>query len=240
MALPNPSVIKAAIESLYAAFTADKTAQGCRSAVQTLNEMQFRLNYLYQINTVPVTDNADKVIIAMLNDSAGLIALILDDLTVTDVADADLGEFYISGGELYAGLGNVPAAVGDIFKVAGTGDTLDNALAGAKGSAVADEDVFIVTDISTEALVYLGAAGSLPTGALASVLGRAAVVGDIFVITSTNDTADNALVAAKGSSIAIGDVFGVQDGADAGPMISFLGNSDRAFDYDGESTSDFG
>lgn len=237
MALPNPSVIKAAIESLYAAFTADKTAQGCRSAVQTLNEMQFRLNYLYQIETVPVTDNADKVMIAMLNDDAGLVALILDDLTVTDVADADLDEFFVSGGELYAGLGDTPAAVGNIFKVAGTGDTLDNALAGAKGSAVADEDVFIVTNIVTEAVVYLGAAGSLPTGALAAVLGRPGVVGDIFVITSTNDTADNALVATKGSAIVIGDVFGVE----GGDAISFLGSlSDRAFDYSGESTSDFG
>ncbi|KKK51801.1 hypothetical protein LCGC14_3111330, partial [marine sediment metagenome] len=47
-------------------------------------------------------------------------------------------------------------SVGLIFKVGGTGDTTDNALAAAKGSAPANNDLFAVTDISTEAVVYIG------------------------------------------------------------------------------------
>ena len=47
-------------------------------------------------------------------------------------------------------------AVGLVFKVTGTGDTTDNALAAAKGSAVANKDLFVVTDISTETVLYIG------------------------------------------------------------------------------------
>ncbi len=47
-------------------------------------------------------------------------------------------------------------AVGLVFKVGGTGDTTDNALAAAKGSAPANNDLFAVTDISTETVVYIG------------------------------------------------------------------------------------
>jgi len=78
-------------------------------------------------------------------------------LTVTDEADADLAAFF--AGELLAAktaAGDVAIAVGDIFKVTSAGDTTDNALAAAKGSAVADEDIFVVTDISTEAVIFAG------------------------------------------------------------------------------------
>lgn len=235
MALPNPSVVKAAIESLYQAFAADKTAQGSRAAVSALNELRWHLNYLYQIKTVVVVDAADDVIAGLLNNDAGLVALIKDDLTVTDTGDADLAAFYVSGGELYAGLGNVNAAVGDVFKVAGTGDTTDNALEAAKGSAVANEDVFIVTNIVTEALVYLGVAAALPTGAVALALGRPAVVGDTFVVGGTPDTTDNALEAAKGSAVASGDVFGVQ----SNDLVTYLGSNSLAFDFSGETAQDF-
>ncbi len=78
-------------------------------------------------------------------------------LTVTNEADADLAAFF--AGELIAAktaAGDVAIAVGDIFKVQGTGDTTDNALETAKGSSVADEDIFVVTDISTEAVIFVG------------------------------------------------------------------------------------
>lgn len=42
--------------------------------------------------------------------------------------------------------------VGHTFQVAGTGDTLDNDLATAKGSAVADNDTFVVTGITTQVM----------------------------------------------------------------------------------------
>ena len=48
-------------------------------------------------------------------------------------------------------------AIGLVFKVGGTGDTTDNALAAAKGSAVANNDLFVVTSITgTGEVVYIG------------------------------------------------------------------------------------
>ena len=47
-------------------------------------------------------------------------------------------------------------AIGLVFKVTGTGDTTDNALENAKGSAPAANDLFAVTNITTEEVVYIG------------------------------------------------------------------------------------
>lgn len=76
-------------------------------------------------------------------------------VTVTDAQDADLGVFFVTTGELRVAKGSA-VIVGDIFKVAGTGDTTDNALEAAKGSAVAANDMFVVTNIVTEAVVFVG------------------------------------------------------------------------------------
>lgn len=77
-------------------------------------------------------------------------------LTVTDEADADLAAFFGSEGELRVAK-DYPVTVGDVFGVTGTGDTTDDALEGAKGSAVADGDRFEVTGIDgSEAVKFLG------------------------------------------------------------------------------------
>jgi len=76
------------------------------------------------------------------------------DMTITDATDADLAAFFDTTGELYIALGRAPA-VGDIFQVGGTGDVTDNALATAKGGALADGDLFMVSDIGTEACLYV-------------------------------------------------------------------------------------
>ncbi len=81
------------------------------------------------------------------------------ELTVTDEQDADLAAFFAAAaGELYVAKG-AAIVVGDTFRVAATGDVADNALATAKESAVAANDLFEVTGIGGSAAVdYVGAA----------------------------------------------------------------------------------
>lgn len=69
-------------------------------------------------------------------------------LVFADAADADLGAFLV-GGSADAILN------GDAFSVADADDTTDNALQAAKGSAVANKDVF--QRLSDSAVKYLGA-----------------------------------------------------------------------------------
>lgn len=102
-----------------------------------------------------VTDISTEAVVFVVTDIAGPKGNI--QLTVSDITDANLAAFF--AGELLAAktaAGDVAIAVGDIFKVQGTGDTTDNALEAAKGSGVVDEDIFVVTDISTEAVIFVG------------------------------------------------------------------------------------
>lgn len=48
--------------------------------------------------------------------------------------------------------------VGDLFSVAGTGDTTNTVLATAKGSAPAAGNVFVVTNVAAPAVQYVGSA----------------------------------------------------------------------------------
>lgn len=136
MALPIMADVNTAVNDLFAALSASKTRANARSAIQSLQEVVADLNRAF----------APQV-----------------DFVVTDLADADLAALFAVTGEL--GLEvltqNRPLEVGFVFQVGGSGDTTDNALAGAKGGAVADGDLFEITDISTEAVVFLGAAGDL-------------------------------------------------------------------------------
>lgn len=67
--------------------------------------------------------------------------------------------------------------------------------------------------------------------------GDALAVGDTFRTTvATNDLTDNALATAKGSAVAVGDIY-VVSGADA---VAYLGNNlGRVFDFAGETSADF-
>lgn len=76
------------------------------------------------------------------------------ELTITDLTDADATALLGAGGEVGLALGRA-AVAGDIFKVTGTGDTTDNALQTAKGSAPAAGDKFEATSGTT--LAFLGA-----------------------------------------------------------------------------------
>lgn len=130
MAFPTVAVVNTAINALYDLFAANKTAIKGRYMVGLLNVIANEVKAKY----TPLVD-----------------------MTVNDSTDADLAAFYAVDGELGVALGR-PAQVGDVFSVTGVGDTTDNALAGAKGGAVADNDVFIVASATT--VVYLGVTGT--------------------------------------------------------------------------------
>jgi len=127
------ALLNTAINNVFAALADRKIRPGNRAAVQSMQEMYTALTNAYDIDV---------------------------NLTVSDATDADLGVFFVTTGGLRVALGR-DAAVGDIFSVNGSGDTTDDALEGAKGSAVAATDLFEVTNISTEAVVYLGQVGDL-------------------------------------------------------------------------------
>ncbi len=89
--------------------------------------------------------------VSILNELAGTLNRLYRptvSLTVTDATDANLTAFYSSSGE--------GAAIGlkEVFRVGGAGDTTDNALATAKGSAVVANDVFVRDAAATA--VFLG------------------------------------------------------------------------------------
>ena len=115
MALPVANLVQAAIEQIYAAAADDKTREGTRSLVATLNELVGKLNRLY----------------------APLVSV---DIVQTDADDAGVSEFVaaegtISVGSIYRKLGalgtedltdNVIATakgsalvVGDVFVIDG-------------------------------------------------------------------------------------------------------------------------
>ena len=104
--------------------------------------------------------------------------------------------------------------VGDTFRVQDSADTKDNALAALKGSAIAAEDLFIITNLGSvaspgsAAVAYLGYA-AVVEGELREALGRAPKVGDLFQVGGTGDTYANELATLKGSAVADGDVFEV-------------------------------
>ena len=129
MALPTIAVVQAAVTSLYSALADRPTRQRGRQGVQSLNEM---LGSLIEAYATDVT------------------------VAITDSTDAGVSEAIAADGEIGVALGRV-GAVGDIFTTSGgTNDFTDNALATAKGSAVASNDRFQVT--GADAVAYLGGA----------------------------------------------------------------------------------
>jgi hypothetical protein len=91
-----------------------------------------------------------------------------------------------------------------------------------------------VTLTITDATDADDAALLLVTGEVGLALGRAAVEGDIFAVTGTGDTTDNAL-AAVGGPIA-GSLYQVAAGA---ATVIYLGNTGTIIETDSESVADF-
>lgn len=135
MALPTMATINTASNNIYAALTAayrEKRREGLESFGRVLNA----LTAAYKADVT---------------------------LTVADATDANLTAFFGANGDLNDAfkLSNVPLEVGRVFKVTGAGDTTDNALQAAKGSAVAANDQFEITNTASPAVVYLGLSTAL-------------------------------------------------------------------------------
>jgi len=130
------AVTNTAVDSLFAALSASKTRANSRSSLQSLQEVVAGVSAAYKPQV---------------------------DLVVTDATDATLAAFFVTTGELAVAIAaqNRPLAIGFVFQVGGAGDTTDNALATAKGSAVADGDVFEVTNVAAAAVAYLGTSATL-------------------------------------------------------------------------------
>lgn len=129
-------------------------------AFPTKSDVETAVTNLFNaLNELPAVVPNARSAVASLQEVAQVLAQVYVadvDFTVNDQTDADLAAFFAADGELGVALGR-EARVGDVFKVAGAGDTTDDALAGAKGSDVADNDVFIVDGIGSGASVqHLG------------------------------------------------------------------------------------
>ncbi len=96
-------------------------------------------------------DEVLSVLVLITNAGANFVSF---SITISDAVDADLVAFFAESGALRAAKG-AAIAPGDVFRVGGTGDTTDNALATVKGSGVVANDIFIVTSISTPAVSYV-------------------------------------------------------------------------------------
>lgn len=127
MALASVATIEAGVSGIFTALKdSQQKVRNARAATQALAEAFSVLNDAYKEDV---------------------------ELTITDLTDADAATLLGAGGEVGLALGRA-AVAGDIFKVTGTGDTTDNALQTAKGSAPAAGDKFEAATAST--LNYLG------------------------------------------------------------------------------------
>lgn len=96
---------------------------------------------LFQVlGTGDTTDNAL---------AAAKLADVDQAITVTDLTDATITAFLAATGQPAVAKGGVALKAGWRFRVNGTGDTTDNALQTAKGSAPAANDVFEVNAAGT-------------------------------------------------------------------------------------------
>ena len=126
MAYDAANLTRASLEQLYGVLAEDKTVGGVRKGVSLLNELTRVLNQVYRTSLGSVVDVA-----------------------ITDATDAGVSEFIDVTGE------GADLAVLDIFRCTNaTNDLTDNALATAKGSAVAANDVFVVD--GADSVEYLG------------------------------------------------------------------------------------
>lgn len=126
MALPTIAAINAAVDNLYAAFSNDKLRRNGRLSVSLVGKLASFVPAMYE----PAVT-----------------------LAITNEADAGVAEAIAVDGEIGIAYGKA-APVGIVFQTTGTGDLTDDALATAKGGALAAGDLFQVT--GADAVTYLG------------------------------------------------------------------------------------
>ena len=254
MALPTVSVLNAAIDTIYSVFSNRKTRPGNRYAVGLLQKMRrvflgaYRGDIDFSVTNLlddslegfigpAIAETVEDYDLTVTNDQdanlwmlfqiAATVAVDVDDELITD--DSETLVIALLSGEIYVGNSNVACVAGDVFSVAGTGDTSDNKLAAAKGSAPANEDQFLVT--STSSIFYMGNKSTdFAQGELAEANTSAVPsVGETFRVQGANDTVDDDLAAAKGSGVVADDLFIITNlGSVAVPTdaaVAYLGNA---------------
>lgn len=116
------------------------------------NLVQDAMEVLYSAFSDDKTDVVSRKGVNLLNEMAGQLNRLYGavvDIAITDATDAGVSEFIDVTGE------GAVLAVGSIFRCSNaTNDLTDNALATAKGSAVAEGDVFVVD--GADSVEYLG------------------------------------------------------------------------------------
>lgn len=125
MAYTAANLVQDALEVIFTALSADKTTSNSKYGVQQLQEVANALN--------------------SMSGYGGNIT----DVAITDATDAGVSEFIATSGE------GAALSVLDLFRCSNaTNDLTDNALATAKGSAVAANDIFVVD--GADSVEYLG------------------------------------------------------------------------------------
>lgn len=100
-------------------------------------------------------------------EAADVFTVLIDfDVTINDGEDANLTALFAN--TLLPAKG-IALAVGDKFQVHGSGDTVDNALQTAKGSAVVADDVFRITNVGAPAVAFEGNLTTTPYAAFDQV-----------------------------------------------------------------------
>lgn len=122
-------------------------------ALPVANLTQDAIEALYAVFADDKTIVGSRKGVSLINELSGILNRtyrlhVVADIDITDATDAGVSEF-IGGGE------GDDLAVGGIFRtIGGTADLTDNALASAKGSAVASNDVFVID--GADSVEYLG------------------------------------------------------------------------------------
>lgn len=116
----------------------------------------------------------------------------------------------------------------------------DKTKAGARSAVQAVNQIrtFLNTLYDVTNIAMTDAADANVAAFIGAGEGAVLVAGDCFRTTvATNDLTDNALATAKGSAVAVGDVYAVTA---AGTGVVYMGNNEgQAFDFSGETTQDF-
>jgi hypothetical protein len=138
MALPTSASIVTAVQSIFNAAANVKTHYASPKLSQALDEVIGALEMIYAPFAVTIPGG-----------QATLTPLFAGGLLAAKQAASVYGAASTS-------LPQVSLQVGDCFIVAGATDTTNTALATAKGSAPAANDVFSITNVSAPAVTFVG------------------------------------------------------------------------------------
>lgn len=140
-------------------------------AIQTSAAVAAAIDTLLEAARGVARPDSPGIISAIADASARVFNLFVPrvTITVTDAAQADLAAFEpVLRAAMLAADNHNSVQVGDVFAVTGAGDTADNALQTAKGSAVAAGDRFVVTvrEAASFAVAFMGNGAPTPSESL--------------------------------------------------------------------------